>query len=158
MINDNDNDNRVYKKIAFELEVEDLGGLRYYPPVGWEGVWAILLHDGLFQVDNIPFYIRGISSGDIISTEVIAGELRFKELIRPSGHSTVRVFVSHQEDLEKLRQSLRGLGCSIEGVTPHLIAVDIPLAVSFEAVIAILAKGEKAGLWEYEEAAIYHKN
>jgi len=152
----NDND-PVYQKIVFELEVEELGDGRYYPPVGWESVWAIPLHEGLFQVDNVPFYIRGISFGDIISTGVIAGELRFKELIHPSGHSTVRVFVGQQEDMEKIRQSLRDLGCSIEGVTPHLIAVDIPPAVRFDAVVAILTEGEKTGLWEYEEAAIYQK-
>lgn len=51
-------------KILFEL-VQDEDG---YPPVGVEGMWGAPLANGNALLDNIPFYARGVSSGDEVRT------------------------------------------------------------------------------------------
>jgi hypothetical protein len=51
-----------YVKIAFEL-VQDEDG---YPPDRWETMWAIEIEPGLFSIDNIPFFARGVSPGDVV--------------------------------------------------------------------------------------------
>lgn len=61
-----------YKKILFELEQ----GADGYPPDRWESVWAYAIEPGLYRVDNIPFYIKGISSDDVVSAE---GESRLQQ-------------------------------------------------------------------------------
>lgn len=52
-------------KVVFRLEQDEFG----YPPTDTEIVWAYELPNGNYRVDNIPFYIRGVSSNDEISVE-----------------------------------------------------------------------------------------
>ncbi len=49
-------------KILFRLQRDEVG----YPPTDWESLWATPLGSNQFEIDNVPFYIRGISSGDVI--------------------------------------------------------------------------------------------
>ncbi|HDS0921950.1 TPA: DUF4265 domain-containing protein [Stenotrophomonas maltophilia] len=49
-------------KVAFKLPRGHDG----YPPVDWENLWAIPLSDGSYRVDNVPFYVNLISSGDVL--------------------------------------------------------------------------------------------
>lgn len=41
-------------KILFELEQDEDG----YPPASTETLWASRAGDGLFKIDNIPFFAR----------------------------------------------------------------------------------------------------
>ena len=50
-------------KICFPLEPDEDG----WPPVTAETLWAVELGGGLFRLDNIPFYARGVSDGDTVS-------------------------------------------------------------------------------------------
>ena len=50
------------KKLFFNLEVID-----GYPPVSMESVWAEVTEEGHFKINNIPFYSKEISFGDIVS-------------------------------------------------------------------------------------------
>jgi hypothetical protein len=52
-----------YVRVLFELEKED----EDYPPVNYERLWARRLEQGLFELDNIPFFVRDISAGDVVS-------------------------------------------------------------------------------------------
>lgn len=125
-----------------------------------ESVWAVPVAGG-YQIDNIPFYARGVAFGDVVSAEKDSdGMLRFDALIQPSGHSTVRLWFAKgkEHDVASIRQSLREMGCASElSDLARLIAVDVPLSVPYEKVRNFLDEGERGGLFEYEEACLGFK-
>jgi hypothetical protein len=44
-------------KVLFQLEQDEDG----YPPASVESLWALPKGEGLFQVDNIPFFATGVA-------------------------------------------------------------------------------------------------
>ena len=118
-----------------------------------ESLWAYELTTG-YEIDNIPFYAKNVAVGDLVSAEQDEqGLLWFSELIRPSGHSTVRIWFARKDDVPIVREQLRQLGCSSElSDLDRLVAVDIPPSVRYEDVKMVLDDGESAGTFEYEEA------
>lgn len=92
-----------------------------------ESLWAIPREDG-YQLDNIPFYARGVANGDVVAVRRGPdGELWYDELVKPSGHSTLRLWFAREEDVQKTREELRALGCASElSDLPRLVAVDVP--------------------------------
>jgi hypothetical protein len=149
-------------RISFELTQDEDG----YPPATSETMWAVPLGQSRFRLDNIPFFVCGVSCYDIISARTqTEGPLKFERLIEFGGHSTVRVIVhdkptdgrSLSDRVGDLRGRLRGLGCSSElSHIPRLFSIDVPPEVELAEVKRILDSGEKQDLWEYEEATIAH--
>jgi hypothetical protein len=138
------------EKILFRLEK----GADDYPPVDWESLWAQRTGDGLYSIDNIPFYLRGISPGDIVSVKEKGGELFFREVEEFSDHSVIRVIVHDGRSVEELRDRMVEFGCDFEGShIPGFTAFDLPPSVNFDKVTAFLQDGEDKGFWEYEEAS-----
>ena len=143
-----------YKKIIFQLQQDEDG----YPPDKWEGLWAFETEPGLYCVDNIPFYVKGISSGDVISAEEKEGQLLFKNLVLPSSNSVFRLYVSDIADVQAARDEFRALGCETElSNLPKLVAVEIPDKVNFGPVGSLLGQGAAGGRWEYEEGVLRHE-
>jgi hypothetical protein len=134
-----------------------------YPPADFEHVWARTVGPGLYKLDNIPFFARGLRVGDIFSANPSGGqELLFSGVVDASDHSTLRVIVFREssdarplgERVSILRSTLSKLGCSTElSHLPGLIAVDVPATAKLSSITEMLSEGEAAGLWEYEEAA-----
>ena len=142
-----------YQKVRFELQQDEDG----YPPDRWEGLWAYEVEQGLYRVDNIPFFAKGVSSGDVISTEQRDGELQFKSVVRPSKNSVFRIYVVDVADVQSARESFRSLGCESEqSHIPKLFTVEIPGNVPFEPVAHLLADGADSVRWEYEEGVLRH--
>ncbi|MBD8513368.1 DUF4265 domain-containing protein [Photobacterium sp. GJ3] len=119
-----------------------------------ESLWT--LPDGKgFKLDNIPFYVKGVSLGDVVSAEEVDGCLYMKELLEPSGHSTVRIWFASDQEVQSVRETLESMGCSSEvSDQPRLIAVDIPPTISYDEIRAYLDEGESNGKWDYEEACL----
>jgi hypothetical protein len=139
-------------KVAFRL-VQDEDG---YPPADWEHLWAHQVGESLFVLDNIPFFARGVSAGDLVSVQLKAGMNEFREVVQPSGHSTLRVIFFDTTLISELRSKLKELGCETEqSHLPNLVAVDVPPSTDLETVREVLAEGEDSGKWEYEEAVIH---
>lgn len=150
-----------YFRIVFPLERDEDG----YPPADNEVLWAIKTGPGTFRLDNIPFYARGLSWGDIVSADKLdRGPLRFRAVVEPSLHSTIRIALAKicsdrrpiEERMRELRGRLEALGCDSEANYPGFLAVDVPPAVKLSAVRAVLTPGFEAGLWDYEEATVRH--
>ncbi len=138
-------------KVVVKLEKDEDD----YPPVDYEGLWALPVGEGLFQIDNVPFFARGIAHGDIVSATFEQQELRFQEVVRPSGHSTLRLIIYDEKDIPSVRALLEELGCSIErSHIPGLISVDVPPTVSLAVLRKILDEGEAQERWGYEEACL----
>ncbi len=141
------------KKIFFEHENSPEGEHSI------ESAWAIPLENNTFKLDNLLFYAPEYSWGDIVSVENREGELFVTGLIKESGHSTVRIILNDQKDVEETRDYLKSLGCDSEiSDVPILISVDIPPSVSYLQIKNYLENGEKSSKWSYEEACIAHRN
>ncbi len=56
-----ENDNYVKVVVALEKDEDD------YPPADYENLWATPVEEGLFRIDNIPFFAKSIALGDIVS-------------------------------------------------------------------------------------------
>ena len=118
-------------------------------------MWANEQTEG-YEIANIPFYVMELACGDIVSAAVDAtGVLRFDRLVRPNGHSTVRLLFARESDVSATRKELVALGCSSElSDTSGLVAVDVPPSVDYEMLRQFFDKGERAGTFEYEEACL----
>jgi len=146
-------DRRTHLKIHFKLDKDEDG----YPPDDWEGIWAQEVAPGLYRIDNIPFFVRGISCDDIVSASVEGDELEFKELVQPSGNSVLRIIAVDKSGVGKLREQLRQMQCESElSDIPGFLSVEVPAIVNIDPILNFLAAGEEEGRWEYEEGSIRH--
>jgi len=148
-------DNRV--KIRFDLEQDEDG----YPPFTVECVWAEPLGDGLFRIDNSPWYVRGVSWRDVVrATENPEGDWDFVEVETYGGHSTIRVISMNKTaaDMESLIEQLQSLGCSYEsqGAANNIYSFDVPPNVDYRPIRRMLEKGEQAKIWGFEEGCLQH--
>ena len=139
----------VLTKVLFKLDAD--------APSATETLWAKSLGDGLYQLDNAPWYARGCALGDIVRcVEEEGGLPRFAEVVRPSGNRTVRIFVPdgprRQHTKESMAEFLRSHDCSYEGMGSEkgLIAVTIPEEVRSDTIFEYLDTHEtnETAYWE----------
>ena len=147
------NEEANYHKISFELEQDENG----YPPNRWETLWAYETEPGHYCIDNIPFYVDGVSSGDVVSAEHDGQQLLFKKMIRSSSNTVFRLYISDPKLVQQVRDEFRAIGCASElSNIPQLIAVEVPGDISFGPVAVLLEKGEEANRFEYDEGVFRH--
>lgn len=139
-------------KMFFELEQDDEG----YPPVNVESLWVSERLDGLYEIDNIPFFVRDIALSDIVFGCLDENNvLWFQGVAQPSRHRTLRVLTKSEHDVSGVRDALKRLGCSSEGShIAKLISVDVPPNVIYDDLRAFLDEGEANGQFEYEESCL----
>ncbi len=126
-----------------------------------ENLWAQNLGRDQFKLDNIPFYVYGVSCGDIVAAESAAGRLVFRRVIGRGGHSTYRLLIRDEsgyegEHFKRLRVQLEKLGCGYEVAKRRWIAVDVPPNTDVFAVYKLLESGETTGQWDFEEGHCGH--
>lgn len=142
------------KQVTFELQGDGSG----YPPDSYERVWALPLANGNLLVDNIPFYVMGISSGDEIEARELGGELFFRRLVRPSGNSTFRLLLTDPSKSTIIRQELAALGCESEfNQIVGVLAVEVPKNVSVASFLAYISHAQQNGDVDVEEGALRHQ-
>jgi hypothetical protein len=138
-------------KILFRIERDEDG----YPPEDAESVWAVPVEGG-YQIDNVPFFVRDIALGDIVSAEPAHdGMLEFTgEVIRRSGHSTYRVLLREQRegDPDTSIEELKSLGLGVEMDLDCLLAVDVPPHVPLDKIRTYFFHKIDTGEWEVQEA------
>ena len=137
-----------YVKLYFEVPIEDSDDCEI------ESLWASPSING-YKLENIPFYARGVSFGDVVLAEEKHGCLYMSELLEASGHSTVRILFIDKTIIQSTRKELRSMGCGSEiSDQPRLIAVDIPPSIPYENIRSYLDKGKSSNKWYYEEACL----
>ncbi|MEE1782760.1 DUF4265 domain-containing protein [Kitasatospora sp. NPDC048239] len=142
-------------KVAFDLEEERPN----WPPVSIERLWgektAVKLE---IRVVNTPFFVRGISFGDLIRVrpDNERRELVFESFTSESGHSTVRIVLLRDTEREIVELKLRSAGCSWELAHSfgNLLAIDIPPTVEYGELREWLLAQVEAGVIEIQESAI----
>ncbi len=138
-------------KLLFELEQDEDG----YPPASAETLWSVQVGEGLFKIDNVPFFVFGIAVDDVVSAVPEEGVFRFKDVVQPSGHSTLRVVVYDPSDVPAVHALFKQMGCSTEqSHLPRLIAIDVPPSVSLDELKRVLDSGREQERWGYEEACL----
>ena len=85
-------------KMLVHLEQDEDG----YPPTTEESLWVLPMGEGLFQVDNIPFFAWELALGDVVTAEPEEGMWRFRKVVRRSGHATLRLIIY---DVAEVRRS-----------------------------------------------------
>jgi len=125
----------------------------YDPDVGYENLWAARITGSRYRIESIPFFIYGISFGDVVTaTPDNEGRLQFSEVVQPSGHKTLRArsddFITNATLRKKIISHLKKLGSDVEVLRSRLLAIDVPSDGNLEAVTDFLTNGAKVG-WEY---------
>jgi len=139
-------------KITFRL-VQDADG---YPPGDYESMWARRLPDDTYEIDNIPFYSYDVAVGDIVKVQEVDGELFFRERVKDSGNSVIRMRIYDPDELDSVRAELRALGCDSEG-DGIVLAVNVPADVLYAPIFRFLTQGDDAKRWGFEEAVLCHE-
>ena len=119
-----------------------------------ETPWAEDLGSGRFRLANLPFWKYGVSVDDIVEAAPDdSGRPAFLHVVQKSGNRTVRVHLQPPMDAsvdsKMLVESLVALGCDYEGMHPGYIALNVPPAVSLDAVARQLERSGQE--WEYAD-------
>ncbi|MDP8961457.1 MAG: DUF4265 domain-containing protein [Actinomycetota bacterium] len=143
--------------VIFPLEVDDGG----WPPVSAERVWARRLSDTEFQLDNAPWFARGVAEGDIVRAVAATDDEwpTFIETVRWSGNCNIRVIPFKKGrlggDQAAVLQVLRPLGVTGEGAGSYpIVALTIEPHLNLPAIKSLLDRGTQEGWWEYEEGCV----
>ena len=144
----------TYEKVSFWLPEDEDG----YPPDRWEVLWAVKIEEGLYELDNIPFFARGVSSGDVTRTTTEDGLNVFERVVTPSDNSIFRIYVLGDGNVQDARAEFRLLGCESElSHVSRLFSVEIPASRSLSEVFALIKTGADTGRWEFEEGCVRQK-
>lgn len=139
-------------KVLFEVD-----------PMAWHGhaseaLWAADKKNGLYRLENVPFFAKDVSYGDVVAgSEDSDGNIRFRGVITRSGHSTVRVVGPSEQTAQSpfctSLEELLKLGCRYESGTIQdlaVFAVDVPPSSDIGEVYRALEQGREAELWDWE--------
>ena len=127
-----------------------------------ETVWAEPVGEQNYKIRNTPFYARELSFEDIVNVDRGPdGTLVLRSVTQRGGHSTYRIFLEEGVSLEDPRfleywAPLEARGCSYEGATPRLYAVDVPPDADIYEVYDLLAAGREAQVWDLQEGHCGH--
>lgn len=145
------------QKIFFNLE-----------PGSWHGFQtetlnATLVREGVYKLENSPFFVSDVSFRDWVAASRVEGKLLFDKVIVRSGHSTYRILLKDAEQNQKRWYEywlkLQSVGCTYEenrSLNLPMLTVDVPAEVDIYSVYRLLQDGEEAGVWEFEEGHCGH--
>jgi hypothetical protein len=120
-----------------------------------ETLWAIPLGSNLYQLDNSPWLVYGVSWQDLI--EAIAEDPEgfpvFRKVIKKSGNRTLRLVLAPPANKSPKSQGILNklikMGCSYEGANPKYIAINVPSSVNLRRICDFLTKTNNQ--WEYAD-------
>lgn len=142
--------------MIFPLEVRD-----GWPPVASERLWAFDLGNGLYRVNNVPWFVRNLAVDDVVSAVAtsVGTYPEFREVVEPSAHVTVRLVVFRRGplngELQPVSDVFGRLGAYAEGAEQYgIVALDIPPEAPLRQIQDRLLLGEADGSWEREEGRV----
>ena len=129
-----------------------------WPPYETEGLWAEQLSEDTFRLDNIPWFVSGVSCGDIVrALPCDNGEHIFDSVLERGGHATYRIILndkvnSEAEDVRSFFSIMKRLGCVYEGQDGRAYSVDVPPEADRPEVDLMMRAAQGMGCWTYEKA------
>ena len=138
-------------KLCFRLTQDQSAGF----PVGAERIWC-RKEPGGYRVKNAPFFVDGLSFEDLITVRDLgSGDVELDQILERSGNSTIWMNFSNPDFSKAVLDSIRSLGCSIEGgVFPGYFSVNVPEIVPIVDVFDLLDKEINQGVLEVNYPSI----
>ncbi|MEU8661573.1 DUF4265 domain-containing protein [Actinoplanes philippinensis] len=133
---------------------------RDWPPVEVESLWGETVGGDVVRLTNVPWFVRGVSSGDLVRVEADAdGVLWAAEHLEGSGSCTIRVVPSHSGPLrgshQRVLDAFEPFGVTGEGIQEYgLVALEVPPTADLAGVQRVLRAGARDGWWDYEEGCV----
>jgi hypothetical protein len=127
-----------------------------WPPAAYERVWAEEVSTNSARIDNVPFFTREATLGDVVEYRLEPdGARAFLQVLMPSASSLVRVLLLDRRDFDIVQARLIEMGCVVEGHVGRLmLAVSIPSTIDIQDPMNYLVEMEDLRKLEYEEAII----
>lgn len=124
-----------------------------------ETMWAEVVdaEKGLYKIDNIPFYVPLLASGDVVFAKYDEAQsmLTYRETIEYSGKSTIHIIIVDEElEMERLISIFEGLDCPSEGLNESYLALEIPANVDYMPIKQMLDQMEKDEVISYAETCL----
>lgn len=145
------------KKVLFKYHSNVLDELTV------ETMWADVINEqeGIYKLDNIPFYGPLIATDDEFYAEFDESEqmLTYQKTTKHSGNSIVLVIVTQDGfNKEIIRDRFKELNCTSEGLNDTYFSMEILKDVNYSKIQKVLAEYEKDGILEYAEPCISEKH
>lgn len=150
-------------EVWFFIEKDEEG---YPRSKDWERLlaWPILERDDYFSIENIPFFVKGISRGDIVraivtnDSEVHDEEFfKFDSVVDRGGHNTYRLLLRNKrsDDPEFTENELLQKGLTVEIEDGEFFAVDVPPWVDQKEIDDYLISESNSGRWGLQDAYLH---
>tara|TARA_R110000868_G_scaffold409765_1_gene695934 strand:- start:56 stop:532 length:477 start_codon:yes stop_codon:yes gene_type:complete len=128
-----------------------------------ETMWAEIIDkdNGIYKLDNIPFYGPLIATDDEFYAEFDESEqmLTYKKTTKFSGNSIVLVIITQNGfDKEIIRNRFKELNCISEGLNDSYFSMEILKNINYSEIKKILTEYETVGILEYSEPCLSEKH
>ncbi|HZE84444.1 MAG TPA: DUF4265 domain-containing protein [Puia sp.] len=128
-----------------------------------ETLWASVFNqkDGLYKLDNIPFYVPSVACNDIVFAEFDEAEgfITFREVTSQSGNSTIQVVILDKSVLTNdLRDVFDHLGCSSEKFDEGYFVIDVPTDTEYGPIKKRLSELQQHVIIDYAESCLSDKH
>lgn len=143
-----------YRRMAFNLPLEDDDPEHPWPPYAVETMWVEALGENRYRLDNIPFFVKPLAVNDIVRghpADPNSAVVWFSDRLEWSRRSTVRIIFFSGE--EHILNALVEMGCCYERLR-QIVAVDIPAGSVVDHVHAFLSDKQASGNLDLEEACL----
>jgi hypothetical protein len=151
--------------VKVEIDLQSARVDADYPPTGTEILWAKIVDERHAEIDNIPFFTRDVSYGDIVAVrERHGGRREIDHVSHRGGHSTYRIVIYDNLSVEQSAAAdrglaaLRALDCGFEQGGATFWAIDVPPTSDADAVRAALINGGESNIWDWEEGYIHRRS
>ena len=147
----------LMEKILFRLPEDDWHGYSV------ESLWGTRLGPNCYRIENSPFFAKGVSVKDQVETVFEEGALIYKRTLAASGRSTYRILVldnAQEGEFHRFWGPIEQAGCTYEqgDFGYSLYSVDVPVKADTTRVFALLEKGKRYGVWDFEEGHFAHSS
>ena len=124
-----------------------------------ETMWATIVdsNKGFYKIDNIPFYVPLVASGDIVFAEFDEQQLMltYRKTVEFSGNSTIQVvLIDKLKDINSIRKTFEKLGCDSEKVSDGYFSMEIPALVDYRLIKQKLDELEQNEIIGYAEPCL----
>ena len=128
-----------------------------------ETMWAEIIDkdNGIYKLDNIPFYGPLIATDDEFYAEFDESEqmLSYKKTTKFSGNSIVLVIIKQNRfEKEIIRNRFKELNCISEGLNDSYFSMEILKEINYSEIKKMLAEYETVGILEYSEPCLSEKH
>ncbi len=114
-----------------------------WPPYPAEMIEAKLIAHDLAEIVGVPWFVTNVSRGDVVHVAHDGIGYVARTVVVRGGHSTLHVMATTDTELVPIIEQLRALGAvTAGGLEPPMLTVDVPEALSLDAVIDVLSAAE----------------